>query len=67
MCIKIKFLILLFCFTMLSTLTYAQEIPCDPDDPTGCATPLDTWIYVLVAIALYFAYRQLQKQKTSLA
>ena len=58
----------------LSQLTlFAQDEPgdlpsdgCDPFD-TSCATPLDTWVYVLVALALYFAYRHLKKQKLSIA
>ena len=44
----------------------AQEVPCsgDPDDANydpNC--PLDTWVIVLVALALFFGYRQIQKQR----
>lgn len=41
----------------------------DPDDPStwGCPAPLDTWVIVLVALALFFGYRHLQKQKRSLS
>jgi hypothetical protein len=53
---------------------FAQDDPgglpddgCDPFDTTCTAsTPLDTWIYVIGAIALIYGYRQLQKQKNSL-
>ncbi|QKJ30954.1 hypothetical protein HQ865_14745 [Mucilaginibacter mali] len=52
--------------------TYAQ-VPCsgDPDDPgydpNGCPAPLDTWVMLLAAIAIYFGYRHLGKTKRSLS
>lgn len=38
----------------------------DPDDPStwGCPAPLDTWVMVFAALALFWGYRHLQKQKS---
>ncbi len=40
---------------------------CDPFNPTDCPVPLDTWVYFLVAAALYFAYRHIKKQQVNIA
>jgi len=48
--------------------TYAQPgggtLPCDPDETDDCTTPLDNWVFILVAIALIFVTMHLyRKQK----
>jgi hypothetical protein len=40
-----------------------DPLPCDPDDP-NC--PLDTWVIVLVVMAVIFAVAHLYRQKKSL-
>ncbi|GAB3919765.1 hypothetical protein [Mucilaginibacter myungsuensis] len=75
--VKIKklilFLILSFVISISSLCVYADPggLPgggdtggCDPFDPSNCATPLDTWLIVLIAGGLLLGYRQIQKQKS---
>lgn len=58
---------------IFSFITTFAQVPCsgDPDDPgydpNGCPAPLDTWVIILAALALYFGYNYLQKQKKSLS
>ena len=40
-----------------------DPLPCDPDDP-NC--PLDTWVIVLVVMAVIFAVTQLHRKQKSL-
>jgi len=64
----ISYTILLVLCTL--TTVYAQPgsgdegTPCSPDDTTDCTTPLDNWVFILVAIALVFVTINLyRKQK----
>lgn len=66
---KVLLVLLGFVFNAMSALA---QVPCsgDPDDdgydPNGCPTPLDTWIYVIVILALVYGYYHLKKQNKSL-
>jgi len=54
------------CFLLLPVITFAQgDLPCDDSDPySGGSCPLDTWVWVLAAVALVFGAAQLyRKQK----
>nr|WP_294943986.1 hypothetical protein [uncultured Mucilaginibacter sp.] len=50
-------------------ITLAQDDPpgdgCDPYD--GCSVPLDTWVFVLVAIAFIYGVYHLHKKQKSLS
>ena len=58
------------CLLLLSSNCFAQSDPggglCDGNDggPDGC--PLDTWVIVLVVMAVIFAVSHLSQQKKSL-
>ncbi|MGN6181044.1 MAG: hypothetical protein ACTHNW_17815 [Mucilaginibacter sp.] len=60
-------LLLLIAFVAMPVISFAQDVPCDGTDPyTTC--PLDTNVWVLVAIALiagaFFLYKQRKMQYT---
>lgn len=58
-------LLLVVAFLLSPVVTMAQDLPCNNGDPyDNCVTPLDTWVIVLVVLALFFGYRQIQKQKS---
>jgi preprotein translocase subunit SecG len=54
---------------VLSTITVLAQpgsgggLPCDPDDPT---CPLDTWVIVLMIIAVVFTAIHLHRKQKSL-
>lgn len=66
---KVLLILIGFVFNFISAFA---QVPCsgDPDDPgydPNCVdTPLDTWIYVIVVLALVYGYYHLKKQKASL-
>ena len=61
-----SFLVLLTTVSMPSIAFAQDETPgdgCDPYD--GCYVPLDTWVFVLVAIAFIYAVYHLHKKQKS--
>jgi hypothetical protein len=62
-----KFITVSVFFLFSIATAFAQQVPCsgDPDDedfdPNGC--PLDTWVILLVTIALIFAVIHLYRQR----
>ncbi|QKJ30952.1 hypothetical protein HQ865_14735 [Mucilaginibacter mali] len=66
-----KALLALTILLICSVATVWAQVPCsgDPDDPgydpNGCPAPLDTWVIVLVALALVLGYRHLQKKQST--
>jgi hypothetical protein len=69
---KYKFLLGVCVYLLITTNCFAQGIPvdggglCDGNDggPDGC--PLDTWVIVLVIIAVIFTALHLQRKQKSL-
>lgn len=57
------------CLFSTSALANGGDIqfPCSTDDPTAGPCPIDTYVYLLAAVALIFTYYHLQKKKKSLA
>ncbi|MEN0052720.1 MAG: hypothetical protein AAGC65_03590 [Mucilaginibacter sp.] len=61
-----------FCLSLIVSDCFAQGVPtdggglCDGNDggPDGC--PLDTWVIILVLIALAFTFFHLRKKQKSL-
>jgi hypothetical protein len=47
----------------LPLMSSAQDLPCDGSDPYDTDCPLDTWVWVLAAIALIFGAIQLYRQQ----
>lgn len=64
---KILYLVILAGSILLLPVTsYAQggDLPCGGEDPTGSTPcPLDSWVWVLVAISVIFGAFYLQRQQ----
>ncbi len=58
--------ILLAAFILMPAISFAQDLPCNGDDPFGNC-PLDTNVWVMVIIALFagaiFLYKQQKAQQ----
>lgn len=51
---------------LLPAISYAQggDLPCGGEDPTGSTPcPLDTWVWLLAAVAVVFGAMYLQRQQ----
>jgi hypothetical protein len=68
----VGFIILWACLILLPIISFAQDgdgPPCEDSDPidAGPDCPLDTWVIILVVVALIFATIHLyRKQKSKL-
>lgn len=54
-------LVLMLALTVLPLLSRGQEIECDNTTDPFEACPLDTWVYVLILVALALAIHSLRK------
>jgi hypothetical protein len=70
---KIFSALTLIVLSLVSFSAYSQcdgspGLPGDPDDPTSTANcPLDTWVFVLVAITIAYTVWNMYKQKKVIA
>lgn len=64
-CYRMLFTISIFFIPMLN-LCKADPIPCNGADPYDTDCPLDTWVIVLVVVAVIFAVTQLHRKQKSL-
>jgi hypothetical protein len=62
--IKLFFAIVITGMLLLPLATIAQDLPCDGNDPYSTC-PLDTWVWILAAIAVIFAVFRLYRKKES--
>jgi hypothetical protein len=48
---------------LLSFNSFAQDLPCQDQDPTGTYCPLDNWVWLLVIAAAIFASIRLNRRQ----
>lgn len=62
--------VLLMAFVLMPAASSAQDLPCSGTDPYSTNCPLDTNVWLLVAIALiagtFFLYRQQKMQQNKI-
>jgi hypothetical protein len=48
---------------LLPFSSFAQDLPCQDQDPTSSPCPLDTWVWVLVLATMIYGFLQLYRRK----